>query len=165
MLPKHIRSAMLGLAAGTPDGCFVEVGVYEGGSALVLSDLVAGRGSQQYLFDTFDDPKSLSLVKHCLPRASVHAGKFPDTLPASMPPIAFCLYDANDVFGADACIRLLWPKVVRGGIMMFCYLYGYEHYLPWSNLLPSHFVPDNIKTIDYCDESGESKRWPYIVKV
>src|SRR4051812_16060221 len=96
MLPKHIRSAMLELAAGTPDGCFVEVGVYEGGSALVLSGLVAERGSQQYLFDTFDDPKSMSLVKHYLPRASIHAGKFPDTLPEPMPPIAFCLYDAND---------------------------------------------------------------------
>jgi hypothetical protein len=152
------------VAASTPDiGCFVEIGVYEGGMSLALSDIVKRRGCEQHLFDIFEYPWHLDLVRHHLPHATVHVGRFPETMPEHLPDIAFCLFDTNDGEACGNAIELLYPRLVPGGIMMFTYLYALEnepHYRKWGDVLRKRFPLEKIKTV-----AGKGwLRYPYVVK-
>lgn len=137
------------LAKGTPPGCFVEVGVYQGGSAWHLLQVAKEQERQLHLFDTFtgipvkapiDTHKlgdygdvSLDSVKAALDGAVFHVGIFPGTLrkafalPRDYPPppekIAFVHVDCDQYDSITACIDHLFPLMVKGGIMLFddCY--------------------------------------------
>ncbi len=157
-LAEEAKPVIRMLAAGTPPGVFVEIGVHEGGSALLLADL----GRPQLLFDLFKVEEKLEIVRHHMPDADIYRGEFPDSMPPSMPPIAFCFYDAGDVTGVEACIKTLWPKMVDGGIMMFSYVYHPDHLPPRSKILQAHFAKDDIKFAT--GDKWYDYPYPYVIR-
>jgi O-methyltransferase len=127
---------LLGLAVDTPPGCFVEVGVYRGGTAWHLARLARETGRAIHLFDTFSGmpeagPEDLqhkigdfadcseAAVRSAIPDAVFHVGMFPHTMPKDMSPIAFAHIDCDQYASIKACIRHLWPLIVPNGIMLF----------------------------------------------
>lgn len=126
--------ALADLAGSAPSGAFVEVGVYQGGSAQVLYDIAQEQGRALYLYDTFSGmPVSGSLDSHpigdfadcsadtiiaAMPEAHVQVGIFPDTL-VDMPPIAFVHADADQYESTKAICLRLGPLMVDGGLLLF----------------------------------------------
>ena len=123
------------LARSAPPGCFVEVGVYQGGSASLLLDIAREQGRTLHLFDTFTgipgaDPidryrggefaaVDLSYLMMSMPDAVFHVGIFPQTLPYDLADIAFVHVDCDQYASYRACIDCLYPRMVEGGIMVF----------------------------------------------
>lgn len=138
MHPGTIES-MLELAAGTPPGCFIEVGVYQGGSAWHLSELAQRQGRALFLFDTFgglpycdrdkgDDlpigefaDTSLEAVRTAIPTAIVVPGVFPQSLidAPELPPIAFAHIDVDQYRSVYEAIEAIKLRIVQGGVMLF----------------------------------------------
>lgn len=122
------------LAERTPAGCFVEVGVYQGGSAWHLAQVAERQSRQLHLFDTFagmpfadaedNHPAgdfadtSAAQVSALLPNAHVHVGVFPDTLP-DLTGIAFAHVDCDQYRSTKDAISHLLPRMVPGGVMVF----------------------------------------------
>lgn len=119
-----------------PKGCFVEVGVYQGGSSLILQKVCEQQCRQLFLYDTFEglpfkDEKmgdllnvgmfndtSYEAVKKLIPYAVIIKGLFPDSL-IDMPPISFVHADADQYKSTlDICITLP-PLMLSGGIILF----------------------------------------------
>ncbi len=133
LLPDANLKSLQALCASTPDGCIVEVGVYNGGSAWALNEVAAGR--TLHLYDTFcgipeqspGDNLSIGAFKEAdlasllkaLPDAQVHVGVFPATLTDDVKDIAFVHVDCDQYATCKAAIELLWPRMVNGGIMAF----------------------------------------------
>lgn len=125
------------LATATPPGAFVEVGVYKGGTAWHLAEIARQQGRVLHLFDTFNgipeagpedrehkvgdfNAGGVDAVREAIPDAIFHIGMFPHTLPAErLGPLAFVHVDCDQYASIRACIQLLWPDVVRGGVMLF----------------------------------------------
>ena len=121
-------------ARNTPDGCFIEVGVYTGGSASILTEIAQQQGRQVYLYDTFEGLPYCSngdthqvgefcytdydYIKNALPYANVVKGIFPDSA-VEMPSVAFAHLDVDQYESYIGCIQYLKPKMVKGGIMWF----------------------------------------------
>jgi O-methyltransferase len=134
--------AMVEMARGTPPGCFVEVGVYQGGTATILHQLAAEQHRILYLYDTFTGIPWKSLVDeheigdfsdtsieqvrlHC-PQAMIVAGVFPASA-IEMEPIAFAHLDCDQYRSYQESIEYLTPRMAPGGIMWFddsTHLYG-----------------------------------------
>ena len=131
---KGTLDNMASVARECPQGCFVEVGVYEGGSAQVLYDIAVEQGRQIFLYDTFEgipysdpvdshkvgdfkggDPEYISLI---LPKAIVRKGIFPDSAIA-MPPVAFVHLDVDQYRSYKEAMEYLEPLMVPGGVMWF----------------------------------------------
>lgn len=122
------------LAKRAPAGCFVEVGVYKGGSARVLHDLAAAQARRLHLFDTFcgipmqgplDYHKvgdfsdtSVERVREICPQAEIHVGVFPQTM-VEIGPIAFVHADADQYQSTVDICGTLGPRMVPGGLMLF----------------------------------------------
>jgi O-methyltransferase len=138
-LPSAIgaESTLLELAKtakDTPEGCFVEVGVYKGGSASYLTELAEQQSRKIFLYDTFEgmpfqgeydghavgefSDTSFDAVKSALPYAIVTQGIFPDSA-IEMPKIAFAHIDVDQYKSYIDCINYLSPLMVSGGIMWF----------------------------------------------
>lgn len=128
--------AMCELAAMTPmGGCFVEVGVFKGGSAWHLAEVARERGAELHLFDTFtgipfadpDDSNatgdfadtSLEAVQCAITDAITHPGIFPDTLPADLGPISFVHCDCDQYRSVRSVIDRLVPRMLPGAVMVF----------------------------------------------
>lgn len=126
---------MMEMAAFSPPGCFVEVGVYKGGSAWFLAKIAKQQGRELYLYDTFTgiphrhrdyDPHhigdfaetSFEAVCDAIPMATVVMGVFPHSL-TRMPPVAFAHIDADQYQSVKDAITTLKPLMVEGGIMLF----------------------------------------------
>lgn len=123
------------LAKTAPEGEFIEVGVYRGGSAWYLYNVAMKRRRSLHLFDTFtgipnrgpmDERRAgdyadtnLDDLKAQFPKAIFHVGIFPETLPDDLTDIAFVHVDCDQYDGHRACIDLLYPRMVPGGIMLF----------------------------------------------
>ena len=136
--PDSIAS-MLALAEATPRGAFVEVGVYQGGSAWHLAALARRQERALHLFDTFtgipeccerDWPHkagdfgdaSLDAVRAAVPTAVFHVGVFPRTLDDRefrLSGVAFAHIDCDQYACARAAIELLPPLMRLGGVMLF----------------------------------------------
>lgn len=118
-----------------PPGCFVEVGVYQGGSAAWLYRLAEEQGRELFLYDTFtgipmrrDDCDhhfvgdfsdcSYEEVRDAFPRAEVIKGLFPDSI-VPMPGIAFVHADADQYESTKNICKVLGPLMVSGGVMLF----------------------------------------------
>lgn len=115
-------------------GCFVEFGVYLGGSAWYLAKVARQQGRRLYLYDTFTgmpfadaiDPHpkgcfadtSLAMVKEKIPDAIYCVGVFPETLVA-MPPIAFAHIDCDQYRSCHDAWKYFAPLMMPGGIMVF----------------------------------------------
>lgn len=122
------------IAAQAPHGCFVEFGVYQGGTAWYLAKIAREQGRPLYLYDTFtgiphkDDIDShqigdfsdtaLEQVKRAIPDAIYCVGVFPETL-VDMPPIAFVHVDADQYQSLKDAIRLFVPRMVSGASIVF----------------------------------------------
>ncbi len=164
LVGADVMLAMLGVAQGVPPGCFVEVGVYKGGSAWHLSWLAQMQHRELYLYDTFDgipycdphlDPHKNGdfgdtnefEVRHRLPTANVVRGIFPDSAVA-MPPIAFVHLDCDQYRSYRDSLEFLIPKVVKGGVIWlddYGYLPGAtravdEFFVPTQRLCGKAFV-------------------------
>ena len=123
------------IAASSPlGGCFVEFGVFQGGTAIMLAEVARKQGRALYLYDTFtgipfkDDidnhrvgdfsETDVEEVRKAIPDAIVVQGIFPDSL-VSMPPVAFVHVDCDQYRSVkDACL-VFPPLMVPNGIMVF----------------------------------------------
>lgn len=127
---------MVPLAAEAPPGCFVEVGVYLGGSAELLYDITERQGRTLHLFDTFTGiPFQGKLDSHivgdfnsagqeirlqqALPNARIHKGIFPQTLPENLQDIAFVHADGDQYQTTADILQHLYPRLVPGGMIVF----------------------------------------------
>ena len=136
LLPKPAITDMIALAQNAPPGEFVEIGVYQGGSAWHLARIARERGCELHLFDTFngipekdeqDSPHvvgdfsdtSLEHVKTVIPDAHFHVGVFPLTLPPDLKSLAFVHVDCDQYRCCCEAIRRLYPLLVNGGVMLF----------------------------------------------
>ncbi len=137
----RLVSAISGTALGelaeavrtAPAGDVVEVGVWRGGSAWVMSEFLRGR--RLFLFDTFTGipckadvdrheigdfgDTSAEAVQQLLPHAILKVGVFPDTLTDDVGPIAVAHIDCDQYESVKACCVHLGPRMVKGGVMIF----------------------------------------------
>jgi hypothetical protein len=125
---------LVATAKDTPVGCFVEVGVYKGGTASYLTELAEEQNREIYLYDTFTgipfreeyekhkvgdfNDTSFESVRDALPYAKVIQGIFPKSA-IEMPNIAFAHIDVDQYKSYIDCIEYLSSKMVKGGIMWF----------------------------------------------
>lgn len=139
MLPTLISPGAIAdlrsLAAAAPlGGCFVEVGVYQGGSAWHLADVARAQGRALYLYDTFTGipmkgeldlhevgefgDTDLERIRAAIPEAVIVPGIFPDSIVA-MPPVAFAHIDCDQYESITRAIEALRPLMMPGGTMLF----------------------------------------------
>ena len=125
---------MCGHAAQAPSGCFVEFGVYRGGSAIKLAEVARLQGRALYLYDTFTGipladeidshvvgdffDTSVESVRQAIPDAIVVQGIFPESI-IDMPPIAFVHVDADQYRSVKAACEIFPPLMVDNGVMVF----------------------------------------------
>jgi len=126
------------MAAATPPGALVEVGVYRGGSAIWLYELAQEQGRDLYLFDTFagipykthpDDAHNVGdfgdgltceQATHLFARAQVIGGVFPDSaLGLDLDNVAFAHLDVSQYKSYCDAIAYLYPRMIEGGVMWF----------------------------------------------
>lgn len=131
---QNVIDAMIETASQTPAGCFVEVGVFQGGTAYYLDQLSKEQGRKLYLYDTFEgiphkdevdthkvgdfSQTSYESIKELFPDANVIKGVFPGTC-LEMGPIAFVHLDCDQYQSYKEAILCLIPKMVKGGVMWF----------------------------------------------
>jgi len=133
--PGAIMS-LCNIASYTPDGCFVEVGVFRGGTAYQLNEVAREQNRPLYLYDTFEgipysEPEkgdghpvgdfndtSLEIVTQAIPDAIITKGVFPDSM-IEMPPIAFVHVDCDQYRSITETVQALGPMMVKGGVMVF----------------------------------------------
>jgi len=128
--------ALVAAADQAPAGDFVEVGVYQGGSAWWLADVARKAGRRLFLFDTFEgmpfsDPSvdhhrpgefadcSLQAVRKAIPDAIFKVGVFPETLTDDVGPIALAHIDCDQYQSIRDCCEHLAPRMAPGGVMIF----------------------------------------------
>jgi O-methyltransferase len=125
---------MLHTARSTPPGCFVEVGVYKGGTGWFLARLSMDQHRRLYLYDTFSgipyedaiDPHhigdfadtSFEAVRALIPRAITIPGVFPNSA-VPMPPIAFAHLDCDQYRSVKESADYLIPRMVPKGVIWF----------------------------------------------
>lgn len=125
--------AMTASASMTPHGCFVEVGVYRGGSAERLYGVAQDQGRKLFLYDTFegipchDDALDVHEVGEfaCdnyadiiarLPEAVTVRGVFPSSA-VTMPDVAFAHIDCDQYHSVKQSLYHLWQIIVPGGMI------------------------------------------------
>ena len=130
----RVITEMRTVAAATPPGCFMEVGVYQGGTAWHLCEVAKKQDRQVFLYDTFEgipfkddidhhevgdfSDTDYDTVKSRLPYATVIKGLFPDSA-VSMPPIAFAHIDCDQYRAIRQSVAHVLPMMVAGGIIWF----------------------------------------------
>lgn len=122
-------------------GDLMEIGVWRGGTALVLG--MAGDGTPLHLFDTFEGvvgsvpgkdtlyvggehadasagQVAELLARHGVGDVRLHSGISPDATGAACPDaIRLCHIDVDTYGSAQACLAHVWPRVVTGGVVVF----------------------------------------------
>lgn len=125
---------MLDAARATPPGCFVEVGVYKGGTGWFLNQLALDQGRSLYLYDTFTGipyhdavdshhigdfaDTSFEEVRALIPRAFTVQGVFP-ACAVAMPPVAFVHLDCDQYRSIKESAQYLLPRMVPKGVIWF----------------------------------------------
>lgn len=133
---------MCELAAQTPTGAFVEVGVYHGGSAQRLYEVAAKQDRTLHLFDTFQGIpfqglwdkhevgemngglEALERIVLLMPKAKVYVGTFPETFVARSRDLldnrpSFVHADADQYQSTKDICEILYPLLVPGGMILF----------------------------------------------
>jgi hypothetical protein len=134
LLGTEALEDIMDFASKSPPGCFVEFGVYKGGSAFHLARVAVAQGRELHLYDTFEgipfrgefdqhdvgdfSDTSYEAVSAAVPYAQIHKGLFPDSL-VPMPPIAFAHIDCDQYESVKAALRHFGPRMVPGGVMLF----------------------------------------------
>jgi O-methyltransferase len=127
-------NAFIDIAQKTPNGAFVEVGVYQGGSGCCIAAIGELQGRKVYLYDTFTgipykdeidvhqvgdfSDTSYEFIKESIPYATVTKGIFPESA-IEMGDIAFVHLDCDQYRSIVESVEYLKPKMVKGGIMWF----------------------------------------------
>lgn len=134
----HILYQLAKRALNLP-GAAAEIGVYKGGTALLLSE-VFRRVKKLYLFDTFEGMPECSdkdnfCTKGMFSDTSLESvrtfvgtvgdveffqGVFPQTVPAEADGVfSFVHVDVDIYQSVKDCVDYFWPRLVPGGIMVF----------------------------------------------
>lgn len=139
VVPPYVVASLLEIAETAPEGgCFVEVGVYRGGTAFHLAKIARSTGRGLFLFDTFEgipyrnaekgdahkvgdfNDTSYEEVVEAIPDAVVVKGVFPDTMQCvNLPPVAFAHIDADQYDSIVNAMKALSPHMMKGGIVVF----------------------------------------------
>ncbi len=138
LVGMHVIDEMVKTASTTPEGCFVEVGVYKGGTAWHLARLAEEQNRKIFLFDTFTgipykgefDPvtvgtfneTSFGEVQCAIPYANVVQGIFPESVgekAIDLPSVAFAHLDCDQYQSIRESAIFLMPLMVSGGIIWF----------------------------------------------
>ena len=143
-VPDYIITGLVAKATTAPQGNFVEVGVYKGGTAFHLTNLAQEQNRKIYLYDTFEgipfsgeldhhkvgdfDDADYETVKDALPYATVVKGIFPESA-VEMKDIAFVHLDCDQYQSVIDSIAYLKPKMVKGGIIWFDDAMGDKKYV------------------------------------
>ncbi len=157
-------NAMVQLALKVPEGDFVEVGVYQGGSAWKLYEVAIAQGRRLHLFDSFCGTPvftegldhhtlgheefyapdgTIERIEKEMPLAHIYPGTFPYTMPeAGLGNLAFVHVDCDQYESYKACIAHLWPQVVVGGIMLFD---DYPYLAGAKKAVDEAFAPHELK--------------------
>jgi O-methyltransferase len=117
-----------------PEGCFVEVGVYKGGTAWHLAQIAEERNVPLFLYDTFTGipfqdeidkhapgdfgDSDAGAVRNAVPYATVIEGVFPESK-VEMPKIAFAHIDCDQYKSIVDSVKSLAPLMMPHGIMVF----------------------------------------------
>lgn len=122
------------------DGQAAEVGVYKGGTAKLISKVLAKSGKTVHLFDTFsgmpvtDSAKDLHIEGHFsdvtlenvkmylndCPNVCFYQGLFPDTAAAVTGlRFSFVHVDADIYQSVLQCCRFFYPRMTKSAIMLF----------------------------------------------
>jgi O-methyltransferase len=140
MLPTLVGNDVLEGIAETAKrslpGCFIEVGVYQGGTGWLLAQIAEMQGREIYLYDTFtgipytDHEKgdihnvgdfgdtNVEVVRAAIPYAHVIQGIFPQSA-VEMGPIAFVHLDCDQYQSYKDSFEYLLPKCQSGTILWF----------------------------------------------
>jgi hypothetical protein len=134
LIGQRDMQCLCDVAAQAPAGCFVEVGVYHGGSAYWLEKLAQAQGRPIFLYDTFtgipckDEWDSHSVgdfsdvdeqdVRSRLVYATITKGIFPDCA-IEMPPVAFAHLDCDQYRSVKESALYLQARMVKGGVIWF----------------------------------------------
>jgi macrocin-O-methyltransferase TylF-like protien len=136
---QDVIQAMLECASKTPFGPFVEVGVFQGGTAWHLARLAQHLDREVWLYDTFvgtpysgphDSHKvgdfsecSADAIRAAIPYAHIVGGIFPGSaahwLARPAHPIAFVHLDCDQERSYRESIAFLKPLMAVGGVMWF----------------------------------------------
>lgn len=130
------------------DGAFVECGTGRGFMASAICEYLGWGSRRFYLFDTFnpatptadgkqdgpispyyaDGPEAVAVNFAEWPGVELVQGEIPATLTRrAIDTIAFLHVDMNHAIAEEAAVRYFWPRLVRGGFMVFDD-YGLEGY-------------------------------------
>lgn len=147
------------------EGAWFECGVYKGGTALLLSELIR-EGSTLHLFDTFDgmpptDPEkdrhqigdfndvSLEQVQQLLSPSDkiiYHKGFMPDTFAGlENEKIALAHIDVDIYNSVLDCCNFIYPRLVAGGAMIFDD-FGFDS-CPGAKLAVNEFFSDKPEAV------------------
>lgn len=136
LIRDAVLEELVDVARECPPGDFVEVGVYQGGSAFYLAEVARNTGRRLFLFDTFTGMPfqdaavdhhrpgefadcSLEAVQKSIPDAIYKVGVFPETLTPDVGPIALAHIDCDQYRSIWDCCERLSPLMVPGGVMVF----------------------------------------------
>lgn len=127
-----VVEAMLKVARACPDGAFVEVGVYHGGTAWHLAHAAEEQRRPIWLYDTFTgipyrdaidshqvgdfSDTSFRTVEKAIPYAQVVPGLFPGSAHV-MGPIAFVHLDVDQYRSYKEALAFFRTRMVRGGVI------------------------------------------------
>lgn len=137
VVPPHTIASLVDIAAGSPaGGCFIEVGVYRGGTGYHLAEVARKQGRQIYLYDTFEgipyqnieagdrhkvgdfNDTDYDTVMRAIPYATVIKGLFPDSM-IPMPQIAFAHIDVDQYDSIINSVMAIHGSMMSGGIILF----------------------------------------------
>lgn len=135
LVPIQSAEDMSNMAIASPYGCFVEVGVYKGGTASYLTHFAELQKRRVYLYDTFEgipfsdegvdfhkvgdfSDTSYEDIKNALPYATVVKGIFPASA-VPMEPVAFAHIDCDQYRSIVESVNYLIPLMAAGGIIWF----------------------------------------------
>lgn len=134
LVPPEIIDDMVAHASRAPSGCFVEVGVYKGGTAWHLARVAEAQKRPIFLYDTFTGipyqgdldyhrvgefgDTSIEAVRKAIPYATVIQGVFPGSA-VDMPPVAFVHLDCDQYESILSAVYYLLPMLVPGAVVWF----------------------------------------------
>jgi len=134
IIGENVAQEMVSMMKKLGPGCVVEVGVYKGGSAQLLSVGAVRQGREMFAYDTFEgipyqgpndshrvgDFRNTSYehVKANLPDVMLVKGIFPESS-VPMPPVAFAHLDCDQYQSIKEAALFLEPLMIDGGIMWF----------------------------------------------
>lgn len=143
LVGEDVIEQLVKMAGETPEGSFVEVGVYKGGTAKPLADKAKEQGRKIFLYDTFEgiphqgefdsiavgtfSDTDLGKIKGLIPHAYIGKGIFPESsFRKEMFPISFVHLDCDQYQSYKEAIPHLLRYSQRGTVLWFDD-YGYLH--------------------------------------